>query len=175
MQYRKKEREREALRERRTRWRGKEECGLQERESVVAKADRSADHPELALRLRWVWARAGWSCLLASLCFALRSPSVSLLFSSPLLFSLLNPSRCWYPPGYYVLSLWSTKSFSAGLFDRFPRSRIEILLCADRLSESLTNYNDMKREELLLMPRNRGNHTKIYCYIWNILGNFIFF
>lgn len=28
------------------------ECGLQERESVVAKADRSADHPELALRLR---------------------------------------------------------------------------------------------------------------------------
>lgn len=32
--------------------RGEEECGLQERESVVAKADRSADHPELALRLR---------------------------------------------------------------------------------------------------------------------------
>lgn len=31
---------------------GEEECGLQERESVVAKADRSADHPELALRLR---------------------------------------------------------------------------------------------------------------------------
>lgn len=51
------EKEREIASERRSKGdalrRGEEgECGLQERESVVAKADRSADHPELALRLR---------------------------------------------------------------------------------------------------------------------------
>lgn len=127
---RKRERERQS--ERGTRC-GEEECGLQERESVVAKADRSADHPELALRLRWVWTRAGRSCLLASLRFALLCARLaSPLLSSPLScesLSLLVPIGIpRSPPSLPV----STRSLQPG-YPADSRNRIEILLRAEIL------------------------------------------
>lgn len=95
----------------------------------------------------------------ASLCFALGSArfASSLLFS-PLLFSPLScgsPLSLLVPTGFtafsppsFSFSLCLREALTAGLPDRLPRDRIEILLRADCLNANHRPITMMKRAEI---------------------------